>query len=387
MLGFFDIVIMVVYSFMTLLGLIGNIGVLMVILVDRKFHEPTNMMIMNLALADLFFVLICIPPTSLNLIGYYDFPNIFCRFQIFFSYISVFVSSYTLVLLALDRFLAVVVPRSVVYYKTVKNSLLACLSTWILSITICSLILPTASLYYSQSDSVDNQTYIHCYDNPKIANLTETRTNVLIFYINFTIFSYVLPLTVITILYTIMLYSLQKQSKKSGRSIVNKQWRKKITKTVWLVIATFAICWFPQNIRFFSLAYYYPANVPFEENISPNDYRIILFVFQTMAYANSCINPLLYCLMLKRYRDSVKNFWVFVKRCICCRGFVGNDQDMQMSVREKSSFDRSMILSKKRRYFENRSNSLMDTRNDINHQEAVKRLNTENDSNVKGQFV
>uniref|UniRef100_A0A0K0ECU2 G_PROTEIN_RECEP_F1_2 domain-containing protein n=1 Tax=Strongyloides stercoralis TaxID=6248 RepID=A0A0K0ECU2_STRER len=385
MMGFLDIIIMVVYSFMTLLGAIGNIGVLMVIFIDKKFHEPTNMMIMNLAIADLFFVLICIPPTSLNLIGNYGLPNIFCRIQMFFSYFSVFVSAYTLVLLALDRFLAVVIPRCVHYYKTVKNSMLACLSTWLLSAAICIIILPTASLYYSHDETFDNYTSIHCIDNPKLANLTETKKNVLIFYFNFIIFSYILPLTVITFLYTIMLYTLSKQSNKSSRSVVNKQWRKKITKTVWLIIATFAICWFPQNIRFFSIAYYYPSNAPFEENFSSDDYRIILLIFQTMAYANSCINPLLYCLMLKRNRDSLRQFWGFINKYICCRPVIKNNTEMQIE-NDKSSYNGTMVLTK-RKYSVPKSNYFLGLEKEKDSQLTTFTLKSKSNMELKTQFV
>ncbi|CEF61009.1 KiSS-1 receptor [Strongyloides ratti] len=370
---------------MTLIGAIGNVGVLMVIYIDKKFHEPTNMMIMNLAIADLFFVLICIPPTSLNLTGNYELPEIFCRIQIFFSYFSVFVSAYTLVLLALDRFLAVVIPRCIHYYKTLKNSILACLSTWLLSAAICIIILPTASLYYTNDEAFDNKTMKQCFDNPKIANSTETKKNVLIFYLNFIIFSYILPLTVITFLYTIMLYTLSKQTNKSSRSIINKQWRKKITKTVWLIIATFAICWFPQNIRFFTIAYYYPSVAPFEKNFSNHDYKIIILIFQTMAYANSCINPLLYCLMFKRNRDSLIQFWEFINKYVCCKPAITSNTEMQIES-DISSHNGAMVM-KKRRYSRPKSNYFLNLEKEKNSQLTTLTFKSRDDIEVETQFV
>uniref|UniRef100_A0A0N4ZWC1 G_PROTEIN_RECEP_F1_2 domain-containing protein n=1 Tax=Parastrongyloides trichosuri TaxID=131310 RepID=A0A0N4ZWC1_PARTI len=347
MLGVLDYVILSLYGFMTLLGVIGNVGVMIVIFLDKKLHEPTSMMILNLAIADLFFVVICIPPTSINLIGAYELSNGFCRFQMFFSYLSVFVSSYTLVLLAIDRFTAVVLPIFIRPYKNITNTLLACAGTWGLCTLICNLVLPTPGLLYSPKGETTNYTHVFCMDNPKIADLSETKSNVHTFYYSFIIFSYILPLTIIVILYSLMLYTYRKTTVR--KTTVNREniesRKKRITTTVWLVVATFSICWFPQNIRFFLLAFYYPLNAPYEKHLDGFDYRIILLVFQTMAYANSCMNPIIYCFMLKRYRDPLKHFWFYVQKIFCCREFALHELNDMTTASAKFSVDGSIELS------------------------------------------
>lgn len=78
------------------------------------------------------------------------------------------------------------------------------------------------------------------------------------------------------------------------------------TKMVFTVILTFGICWLPQNMRFFLRGLAYPDLGFWEENET-----ILLFVqsfAQILAYANSCINPLLYCFLSERKFFSLSGF-------------------------------------------------------------------------------
>lgn len=68
--------------------------------------------------------------------------------------------------------------------------------------------------------------------------------------------------------------------------------KKHATKMVFTVILTFALCWFPQNLRFFLRGLYYPDLTFWEQ-----DTELLLAVqstAQVLAYANSCVNPILY---------------------------------------------------------------------------------------------
>jgi hypothetical protein len=66
---------------------------------------------------------------------------------------------------------------------------------------------------------------------------------------------------------------------------------------VFVVILTFGLCWFPQNMRFFFRGLAYPAPSQWENDLSDLDPDFLLWVqvaIQTLAYANSCVNPILY---------------------------------------------------------------------------------------------
>lgn len=64
----------------------------------------TNILIANLALADLLFVTFCIPLTAYSYIRPWIFPEALCYYTVSLQYITAYVSVWTLVLLAYDRY-------------------------------------------------------------------------------------------------------------------------------------------------------------------------------------------------------------------------------------------------------------------------------------------
>jgi allatostatin receptor len=64
----------------------------------------------NLSLTDLLFVTICIPPTAVDYAEGWPFGPAWCSVVQFLIHLTTYGSVYTLVLLSLDRYMAVVYP-------------------------------------------------------------------------------------------------------------------------------------------------------------------------------------------------------------------------------------------------------------------------------------
>ena len=60
------ILVVLTFSLTFVVGLIGNIMVVLTILCQKKMQSTTNLLILNLAIADLIFCVLCIPSTGLN---------------------------------------------------------------------------------------------------------------------------------------------------------------------------------------------------------------------------------------------------------------------------------------------------------------------------------
>uniref|UniRef100_A0A0K0EIT7 G_PROTEIN_RECEP_F1_2 domain-containing protein n=1 Tax=Strongyloides stercoralis TaxID=6248 RepID=A0A0K0EIT7_STRER len=312
-MAFFNIIIFILYLLIFSIGIIGNCFVLLIIYFEKRTKKSTNILIMNLAIADLLFILIYIPESTTTLFGKNLLPESSCRYQMFLTYISIFASAYTLVLLAFDRLVAVVYPLRAIYLRTFKNTIISCCIIWIISFIVYFF-----TFFLSTNDDGDfsmskNRTSLLCFDVNKISDILETNFNIQTLYFTFNITSYIIPLLAIIVMYTIILNFLHKIKSKKLKTTVNKQWRRRITKTIWLVIATFAICWFPQNLRIFYIAITYKNNSKHNEYLFKTHNMIITVIFQILAYSNYCINPVLYCLMLKRYRWYINNFWIFIR--------------------------------------------------------------------------
>jgi len=60
------ILVAVTFSITFIVGMIGNSLVLLTILFQKQMRSTTNILILNLAIAELLFILICVPFTGLN---------------------------------------------------------------------------------------------------------------------------------------------------------------------------------------------------------------------------------------------------------------------------------------------------------------------------------
>ncbi len=90
-----------------------------------------------MSLSDLLFVTICIPPTAVDYAIGWPFGNAWCKLVQYLVHASVYGSVYTLVLLSLDRYLAVVYPVRSISLRTVWHTAVAIVVTWAVVLCAC----------------------------------------------------------------------------------------------------------------------------------------------------------------------------------------------------------------------------------------------------------
>lgn len=91
----------------------------------------------NLAIADLLFVTICIPPTAVDYAIGWPFGSALCSVVQYLVHVTTYSSVYTLVLLSLDRYLAVVYPVRSISIRTVCNTTIAIVLCWTVVFLVC----------------------------------------------------------------------------------------------------------------------------------------------------------------------------------------------------------------------------------------------------------
>uniref|UniRef100_A0A182HLU1 G-protein coupled receptors family 1 profile domain-containing protein n=1 Tax=Anopheles arabiensis TaxID=7173 RepID=A0A182HLU1_ANOAR len=129
-------IVAIFFGFIGITGLLGNALVVLVVLSNPQMRSTTNLLIINLAIADLLFVVFCIPFTATDyVLASWPFGELWCKSVQYLIVVTAHASIYTLVLMSLDRFLAVVHPIASMVIRTERNTVLAITILWVLIIT------------------------------------------------------------------------------------------------------------------------------------------------------------------------------------------------------------------------------------------------------------
>ncbi|XP_064097944.1 allatostatin-A receptor-like [Macrobrachium nipponense] len=284
------IVVPIIFGIIVLVGFFGNTLVVIVIVVNKQMRSTTNYLIFSLAVADLLFIVFCVPFTASDyILPSWPFGGIWCQTVQYLTYVTAYASVYTLLLLSLDRFLAVVHPIAALTIRTERNALYAIATIWILILTSC---IPLYLCHGIQKQNYEDEVYLNCA-------FLDQEYNHMAFHIGFITTMYFLPLTVIVVLYLMILnrlwYGVVPGGSRSAESVRGK---KRVTRMVVIVVVTFIVCWFPIQLVLLlkSLGMYEMTTV-----------RIITQIgAQVLAYINSCVNPILYAFLSDPFRKAFR---------------------------------------------------------------------------------
>ncbi|EDV90488.1 GH14161, partial [Drosophila grimshawi] len=268
-----------------------NLLVILVVLLNKNMHSTTNLLIVNLAAADLLFVIFCVPFTAVDYVAdHWPFGTIWCRIVQYLIVVTAYASIYTLVLMSIDRFLAVVHPIRSRMLRTEHITKIAIFTLWTVVLTVSMPVTFTHDLVVHHNYKT-NSTYAKCHfiENDLLDWLT--------FQVSFFISSYLLPLMVISGLYVRMIMRLWRQGSGVRMSKESQRGRKRVTRLVVVVVIAFASLWLPvQLILLLKALNIYVANSMLSV--------ILQIVAQTMAYTSSSINPLLYAFLSDNFRKA-----------------------------------------------------------------------------------
>lgn len=102
----------VAYSAVALLGVTGNLALIVVIWRQRELSNATSVLIANLSASDLLMALVCLPITfAYTFMDHWPFGSAMCKINSLAQCTSVSVSIFSLVLIAIERHQLIVRPR------------------------------------------------------------------------------------------------------------------------------------------------------------------------------------------------------------------------------------------------------------------------------------
>uniref|UniRef100_A0A8C0WQ21 G-protein coupled receptors family 1 profile domain-containing protein n=1 Tax=Castor canadensis TaxID=51338 RepID=A0A8C0WQ21_CASCN len=192
-IGVDNFITLVVFGLIFALGVLGNSLVITVLARSKpgKPRSTTNLFILNLSIADLAYLLFCIPfQATVYALPTWVLGAFICKFTHYFFTVSMLVSIFTLVAMSVDRYVAIVHSRRSSSLRVSRNALLGVGLIWALSIAMASPVAYHQSLFHRD---LSNQTF--CWD--QWPNKRHKKAYVVCTFV----FGYLLPLLLICFCY------------------------------------------------------------------------------------------------------------------------------------------------------------------------------------------
>ncbi|XP_076341094.1 LOW QUALITY PROTEIN: trissin receptor-like [Tachypleus tridentatus] len=305
------LLLFVSYTFVFCCSIFGNLLVMVVVFLHRRLRTVTNFFLTNLAVADFCVGVFCVfQNLSLYLMSSWPFGNFLCKMYHFIQSLSYNTSIAILVVICVERCVAIIYPLWSKQAFTLGRLRAVITIVWLVSAIYCSprlVMYGTAELPSVSGSSVECFMQRKFYDSEiyDVANF---------------VFLLVIPLVIISVLYTKIAVRLWKSTVDSveygqvelrhvrdvltPKTIIRA--RRKVLRLLVAIVLCFAFCNLPFHVRKL-WQYWYPY-------FNGTTKSSVFFTISTtlLLYFNSGINPILYAFLSENFRNSMKEV-------MCCR--------------------------------------------------------------------
>uniref|UniRef100_A0A8C6P2B9 Arginine vasopressin receptor 1A n=1 Tax=Nothobranchius furzeri TaxID=105023 RepID=A0A8C6P2B9_NOTFU len=286
-----------VLSITFVVAVIGNVSVLLAMYNTKKKMSRMHLFIKHLSLADLVVAFFQVLPQLCWEITFRFYgPDFLCRIVKHLQVMGMFASTYMMVMMTLDRYIAICHPLKTLQQPT-KRSYIMIISTW-----VCSLVLSTPQYFIFSLSEIKNGSDVYdCW-----ANFIEPwGGRAYISWITVSIF--LVPVVILMMCYGFICHSIWKNIKFKKRKtlagaagmsgLIGKDSVSSVTtisraklrtvKMTFVIVLAYIICWAP----FFTVQMWSVWDEKFQWDESENT---AVTLSALLASLNSCCNPWIY---------------------------------------------------------------------------------------------
>ena len=282
-------VVVTLYVFVIVLGVVGNSVVVYIVASNAKMHNVTNLFIASLSVSDIVLCVFSLPlQLHYQLTDSWAFGAFLCHTVFAAFAVPVFTSTLTILLIALDRYWLIVHPLTDRMRKSTAMVLL------MLSVLLPIAVSVPIAIYTSQHVIFDPELRIsRTYCIEEWPNDTARKLySVLTF-----VFQFVVPLAVTSCLYYCIWSRLRQRSLQAAMPGARRM--QKTTKILVAIVVVFTLCWTPWNM----------LTLVTELGVVVHTYgahfKLIDVLLKLLAKSSSSINPLLYCWLNDNFRNEL----------------------------------------------------------------------------------
>ncbi|KAJ8399282.1 hypothetical protein AAFF_G00413200 [Aldrovandia affinis] len=289
-------VMAIAYTAVALLGVLGNLALILVIARQKEMHNVTNVLIVNLSVSDLLMSVVCLPFTFVyTFMDHWVFGEAMCKLNGMAQCVSVSVSVFSLVLIAVERHQLIVNPRG--WRPGNLHAYVGIGLIWTLAVgtslplTLFSLVTdgPLKLLPHFQEQYSGK---VVCVEN------WPSRTFKLAYATCMLVMQYVGPLCFIFICYLKIYVRLKKRSStmdKKRESKHRSSETKRINVMLFSIVVAFAVCWLPLNI--------FNAVIDWNHEVAMNcNHNPLFSLCHLTAMASVCVNPVFYGFLNRNFQ-------------------------------------------------------------------------------------
>ncbi|XP_051552650.1 relaxin-3 receptor 1-like [Myxocyprinus asiaticus] len=277
------IIISVVYSVVCAVGLVGNLLVFFLMTIRQGRKKSTiNFFVINLAVTDFQFVL-TLPFWAVDTALDFSWPfgNAMCKIILSVTVMNMYASVFFLTAMSITRYWSVASALKIPSRKRSVTVKWTCAVLWFLA-TIATA--PT---------SIFSTVTVVADENLCLLKFPDGNDWLAFSHLQKIVIAFILPMFILSICYLLLLRFIRQRGVQMRQS--------KVTKSVTVVVLSFFICWMPNHaITLWGVLVKLNA-VHWDKTY----YMVHTYVFPLtvcLAHTNSCLNPILYCLMRREFR-------------------------------------------------------------------------------------
>ncbi|XP_063976912.1 pyrokinin-1 receptor-like [Diachasmimorpha longicaudata] len=305
--------ITIIYAAIFFVGVVGNVSTCVVIARNRSMHTATNYYLFSLAVSDLLLLVSGLPPEIYYIWSHYPyvFGEGFCITQSFAAEISANATVLTITAFTVERYVAICHPFFSHKISKPSRAVKYVILIWLLALCLA---IPQAIQFGITFSLTPNGSII-----PETASCSVKRQIIEHAFEISTILLFVLPMTIITVLYVLIGIRLRRSKmlmvlkphpvsirlncNDSARSKTKSQ--RNVIRMLVAVVAAFFICWAPFHAQRLLAVYAKSVgDASAESLVTP--YTILTYVSGIFYYLSTTVNPLLYNIMSHKFRAAFK---------------------------------------------------------------------------------
>ncbi|XP_047211713.1 cholecystokinin receptor-like isoform X2 [Girardinichthys multiradiatus] len=349
------------YSIIFLLSVFGNLLIIVVLTLNKRMRTVTNSFLLSLAVSDLMMAIFCMPFTLIpNILEDFIFGATMCKIVTYLMGVSVSISTFSLVAIAIERYSAICNPLKSRAWQTRSHAYRVIAATWVVSLLV---MVPYPVFSALKSFPKINGTVGHMCRLDWPSKQAEQTWYVLLLFILFFIPGVVMIIAYGLIsreLYRGIQFELSQNKETTGQkngagrvmpvptddddgcyiqvskkpsfavelptlssstnTILNKterarsntseaklQAKRRVIRMLMVIVALFFICWMPL----------YSVNTWKAFDLRSASKALtgapISFI-HLLSYTSACVNPIIYCFMNTRFRKALLSTFA-----CCCR--------------------------------------------------------------------